>query len=121
MAALKVAAASGGTLLSAPARAGAVATVAEWDGSHPGLSTAWLQEPLAELAPTDRPGARLTLLAALAPYRITDADVAAWRTAGRNDDDLVRMLSFGAMTAVDRIEAWTTSSSGDAAAARPGG
>ncbi|WP_218671524.1 carboxymuconolactone decarboxylase family protein [Microbispora sp. GKU 823] len=54
-----------------------------------------------------RPAARLALLAALAPYRVTDADVAAWREAGggRYDADLVRLLAFGAITAVRRIEA----------------
>jgi hypothetical protein len=67
--------------------------------------------PLATLPDTDRPGVRLALLAALAPYRITDADIAAWRSLGSPDSadaDLVRLLAFGAITAVDRVEAWTT-------------
>jgi AhpD family alkylhydroperoxidase len=108
-AALRAAAATGRTLLSRPARALIVATVDGWDGVHPPLTSAWLTEPLATLPDADRPGAGLALLAALAPYRITDADVAAWRTIHPSDADLVRLLAFGAMTAVDRIERWVAS------------
>ncbi|GAA0366867.1 carboxymuconolactone decarboxylase family protein [Microbispora corallina] len=78
--------------------------VARWDGGHPPPGRA--AAPPDALPPADRPAARRALLAALAPYRITDADVAAWRDAARGDDaDLVRLLAFGAVTAVDRIEA----------------
>lgn len=104
-AALRTAAAAGGTLLSQPARAVVLATVADWDGADPPLVGGWLGEPLAALPDSDRPSARLALLAALAPYRITDADVAAWRTTHAGDAELVRLLAFGAMAAVDRIEA----------------
>jgi AhpD family alkylhydroperoxidase len=112
-AALRAAATTGAALLTEPGRAAVVGTVARWDGAHPPLAGGWLDEPLATLPDTDRPGARLALLAALAPYRITDADVAAWHSpgspgSGSADADLVRLLAFGAITAVDRVEAWTT-------------
>jgi AhpD family alkylhydroperoxidase len=105
VAALQTAAAAGRELLGASARAVIRTRVAEWDGTHPPLSGGWLDEPLAATPTTDRPGARLALLAALAPYRITDANVAAWRATHSADADLVRLLAFGAVTAVDRIEA----------------
>ena len=75
------------------------ATVAAWDGTHPPL--AW--EALPDRA--SRPGARLALLAALAPYRITDEDVAAWKKPPFSDHCLVHLIAFGAFMAVDRIEA----------------
>jgi AhpD family alkylhydroperoxidase len=103
--ALRNAANAGGALLGAPARAVIGARVAEWDGTHPPLTGGWVNEPLATVPDTDRPGARLALLAALAPYRITDADVAAWRATHPADADLVRLLAFGAFTAVEHIEA----------------
>jgi hypothetical protein len=56
------------------------------------------------------------------PYRVTDADVAAWRTTHPDDADLVGLLAYGAITAVDRIQAWTTTTwqaSNRPAAARP--
>ncbi|KAB8183654.1 carboxymuconolactone decarboxylase family protein [Microbispora catharanthi] len=105
-AALLAAAGEGVHLLGDTAREAVVEAVADWDGEHPALS-GWPSGPLADVAPAQRPAARLALLAALAPYRVTDADVAAWREAGggRSDADLVRLLAFGAITAVRRIEA----------------
>jgi AhpD family alkylhydroperoxidase len=102
--ALRNAADAAGTLLGDQARAVVQARVAEWDGTHPPLAGGWIDELLATTPTTDRPGARLALLAALAPYRITDADVAAWRTTHPADADLVRVLAFGAFTAADHIE-----------------
>ena len=105
---LRAAAARGGQLLGPPARDLVVTTIAGWDGAHPPLGTAWLDGPVAGLYGADRPGARLALLAALAPHRITDADVAAWRAHHGGDAELIRLLAFGAMSAVDRIGDWTT-------------
>jgi len=78
-----------------------------WDGAHPALSGGWIPDAVAAASPADRPGVRLALLAAAAPYRITERDVAAWRATGpgdRGDAELVRLLAFGAIAAVDRIE-----------------
>lgn len=39
------------------------------------------------------------------PHDITDAEVTAWRTAAdMTDADLVRLLAYGAITVVDRID-----------------
>ena len=103
---LRAAATGGRTLLSHDAEAMVRDVVNAWDGGPPPLSGGWLTEPLAALRPVDRPAAKLALLAALAPYRITDGDVAAWRGTGRADADLVRLLGFGAFTAVARVEEW---------------
>jgi hypothetical protein len=73
-------------------------TLWDWDGSHP---------PLAWDALPDRrehPGARLALLAALAPYRITEEDVTAWRRPEHTDLCLVHLVAYGAFAAVDRTE-----------------
>lgn len=102
-AALRGAAAAGGTLLSESAGEFLRASVADWDGTHP--SANWLDQRLAGVPAADRPAARLALLTALAPHEVNDADVAAWRaTSDGTDGDLVRLLAFGAITAVDRIE-----------------
>jgi AhpD family alkylhydroperoxidase len=98
----------GGELLTPVARAQVLITVGAWDGTHPPLSAAWLDAALAELPAPDRPAARLALLAALAPYRLTEPDVAAWRTAAprATDADLVHLVAFGAFAAVERVEQW---------------
>ncbi|WP_217166155.1 carboxymuconolactone decarboxylase family protein [Streptomyces sp. AC512_CC834] len=74
------------------------ATLRDWDGSHPPAAP----DPFPSRR--ERPGARLALLAALAPYRITDADVAAWRRPEHTDHCLVHLVAYGAFAAVDRIE-----------------
>ncbi|GII46009.1 alkyl hydroperoxide reductase AhpD [Planotetraspora silvatica] len=109
-AALRAAAGSGGELLGPEARRVVEAQVREWDGAHPPLAGGWPSDQTASLPGADRPAARLALLAAVAPYRIADADVAAWRSATRTvtpdgDADLVRLLAYGAITAVNHIEA----------------
>ncbi len=79
------------------------AAVQDWDGTHPPLAP----DPFPDRR--ERPGARLALLAALAPYRITDEDVAAWRRPEHTDHCLVHLVAFGAFLAVDRIESALTS------------
>ncbi|MFE6334415.1 carboxymuconolactone decarboxylase family protein [Streptomyces sp. NPDC057798] len=69
-----------------------------WDGRHPGLELEGFPDR------RERPGARLALLAALAPYRITDEDVAAWRRPEHTDHCLAHLVAHGAFLAVDRIE-----------------
>jgi AhpD family alkylhydroperoxidase len=103
-AALRTASASGASLLTDPALSVVLDTVAAWDGSHPPIVGGWPDNVLRTLPTLDRTGAKLALLCALAPYRITDLDVAAWRARHLADADLVRLLAFGAMTAADRIE-----------------
>ncbi|MEV6590730.1 carboxymuconolactone decarboxylase family protein [Streptomyces acidicola] len=97
-AALRTAASAGAGLLDEADRALVQQVVRAWRGTHPPL--AWNTLPSRH----DRPGARLALLAALAPYRITDEDVAAWRTPVHTDHCLVHLVAYGAFTAVDRIE-----------------
>lgn len=113
-AALRATASAGGALLGDRARAVVTDAVAAWDGAHPPLGNRWPEPLLAGLPEAERPAARLALLAALAPYRVTDADVEAWRAGGRDgtgaaerrdDEALVRLIAFGAITAVLRVAA----------------
>ncbi|MEV0197903.1 carboxymuconolactone decarboxylase family protein [Nonomuraea sp. NPDC050691] len=117
---LTAVAGEGEALLSPRARAFVREAVMASDGSHPPLG-GWPY--LGSLPARDRPGARLAVLAALAPYRVTDADVSAWRESGTpgrtvragtperggtSDQDLVRLVAFGAMTATAHVEAAIT-------------
>lgn len=97
-AALRAATAPGADLLGWDELALVHDTLGAWDGSHPPL--AWGGLPARD----EQPGARLALLAALAPYRITDEDVAAWRTPRHTDDELVCLVAYAAFAAVERIE-----------------
>ncbi|WP_033320173.1 carboxymuconolactone decarboxylase family protein [Streptomyces yerevanensis] len=96
--ALRRAATAGAGLLTEADRTLVRETVEAWDGTHPPLD--WKDLPDRE----GRPGARLALLAALAPYRIADEDVAAWKKPPYTDHCLVHLIAYGAFAAVDRIE-----------------
>ncbi|MFD5098495.1 carboxymuconolactone decarboxylase family protein [Streptomyces albidochromogenes] len=98
-AALREAARQGAGLLSEEDRAYVRDAVAASGGAHPPLTGDWLP------ARDERPGARLALLAAVAPYRITDEDVAAWRGPQHTDHCLVHLVAYGAITATERVEA----------------
>ncbi|WP_416969969.1 carboxymuconolactone decarboxylase family protein [Streptomyces sp. 4F14] len=97
--ALRTAALEGGVLLGEDERRLVQEGVAAWEGAHPPVILRGYPHR------RELPGARLALLAALAPYRITGDDVAAWRGEGRTDGQLVRLVAYGAFLAVERIEA----------------
>ncbi|MEU7998867.1 hypothetical protein AB0B83_26555 [Micromonospora sp. NPDC049060] len=65
----------------------------------------WFDAAVAELAPAERPVARLALLTALTPYRVTDADVAACRDGGADDAALVTVTAWASLTTARRIGA----------------
>jgi AhpD family alkylhydroperoxidase len=70
----------------------------------PGISAGpWLISELSGLDPGDRPPARLALLTAWAPYRVTDADLAAVRAAGYGDDAVIAMTAWSSLAAARRI------------------
>ncbi|MEU0163036.1 carboxymuconolactone decarboxylase family protein [Streptomyces sp. NPDC006261] len=98
--ALRSAAHAGGGLLDERDATFVREAVAAWDGVTPLPLTG---DRLPDRA--ERPGARLALLAARAPYRITAEDVAAWRVPPFADHCLVHLVAFGAMLAVERVEA----------------
>ncbi|MFI1224270.1 MULTISPECIES: carboxymuconolactone decarboxylase family protein [unclassified Streptomyces] len=98
--ALRSAAHAGAGLLAEGDAALVREAVAAWDGFTPlPLSGDGLPDR------AERPGARLALLAARAPYRITAEDVQAWRVPPFTDHCLVHLVAFGAMLAVERVEA----------------
>jgi alkylhydroperoxidase family enzyme len=96
--ALRTAAHAGADLLDADDRTLVRETLWAWDGSHPPVVLRGFPNR------RERPAARLAVLAALAPYRITEEDVAAWREPGHSDASLVRLVAYGAFSAVERIE-----------------
>jgi hypothetical protein len=78
-----------------------------WDGNDPGIGP-WVVEATEGVPDAEQHAARLALLAGIAPYRITDDQVSSFRRTHPDDSDLVRLLAWGAMLAVQRIEDWIT-------------
>jgi AhpD family alkylhydroperoxidase len=98
-------------VVTPPVRELVTGRLRNWDGRPPGPSRAWAEETVAALDEADRPAGRLAILAALAPYQVTKADVAGFRTTGKSgsgsgEEALVALTSWASMTAARTIGSW---------------
>jgi AhpD family alkylhydroperoxidase len=84
--------------------------LSRWHGEQMGLSAAWLDDAVGGLDARELPAARLALLAALAPYRVDESTVAAFRGS---DADLVSAVSWAAFAAARRNATWLASANVD--------
>ena len=96
---------AGAAALPEDARAAVTRALWAWSGEDPGLGTQWIDDALGELDASSRPAGRLALLAALAPYRVDEATITAYRD-GRPDADVIGAVAWGALAAARRIGAW---------------
>ncbi|MEN3614846.1 carboxymuconolactone decarboxylase family protein [Plantactinospora sp. ZYX-F-223] len=96
----------GGGLLAPAARAVVTGAIDRHHGRRP-AGTDWLAEALSTLDSAERAGARVAILAGLAPGALTDEHVAQWRATDPrlSDHCTVYLLGYGAMRAVGQIEA----------------
>ncbi|MFI6908717.1 hypothetical protein ACIBKY_46165 [Nonomuraea sp. NPDC050394] len=104
-AALTAVAGQGAALLS-PAASDVVTTTITAHRGRRLPAGAWLDEALAPLEGGGRAGAKVALLAGLAPDALTDEDVADWRASDRrlSDHCTTHLLAYGVITAVEAIE-----------------
>lgn len=65
-------------------------------GEKPSLDTGWLEDAEQEVEEPQRPAARLALATALAPHRVTEGDVAAFRDRAPGDPALLGLLCWSA-------------------------
>ncbi|MFI7444823.1 hypothetical protein [Nonomuraea indica] len=105
-AALAATAAQGAELLTSAAARAVATTMAEHRGRRRAAGD-WVDRPLTALTKQERAGAKVAILAGLAPEAVTDEQVAAWRATDRrlSDHCTVFLLAYGAMAAVSHIEA----------------
>lgn len=95
---------AGTGVIPAGVRALVTADLDDPEASGPGLNTAdWLAGRLSTLAVPERPIARLALLTAWAPHRVTDADLAELRALGLDDRALVGATAWAALAAARRV------------------
>ncbi|NTW10073.1 MAG: alkylhydroperoxidase, partial [Chlorobiaceae bacterium] len=97
---------AGETAIPEKVRAAIKEAIATWDGSDPGTGTAWMEAMLKRLDEPDITAGRLALLAALAPYRITEELVTAFSAQFPEDADLLSVLAWGSFTAARKIGTW---------------
>ncbi|WP_141721598.1 DNA-binding protein [Micromonospora citrea] len=95
-----------GAGLLTPAARDVVSSVISAHRSRHTTDSDQLDEPLSTLPEQEQTGARVAILAGLAPDALTDGQVAAWRATDRRYSDhcTVHLLAYGAMTAVSHIE-----------------
>lgn len=82
------------------------ARLAGWDGRPPPLTSAWVDEAVAELPAWDRGIGRLALLTALASYRVDRAVVAGARAAGAGDRALIEITGWASFAAARTAGSW---------------
>lgn len=78
------------------------AHVSAWDGADPPLGTTWLDDATTDLGAA-APAARVILLTALAPHRLTAAEVDAFHHHHPGDPALLAAIAWGAALASTRI------------------
>jgi AhpD family alkylhydroperoxidase len=99
--------AAGEAVLDESERACVTAAIEAWDGSDPPLGTKWIDEALIGLDPgSSQARARLALTAALAPHRVDEATVEAFKRERPHDRELVDAVAWSASRAARRIGSW---------------
>lgn len=99
--------AAGEAVLDEPERASVAAAIDAWDGGDPPLGDAWIDDALIGLDQgSSQARARLALLAALAPHRIDDGTVQAFKRERPYDRELVDAVAWAASRAARRIGSW---------------
>jgi AhpD family alkylhydroperoxidase len=97
---------AGRAALPEPCRQRVTSILAEWDGVDLPLAADWLDEVESGLDHESRSGTRLTVLAALAPYRVDEKTVEQFRRFRPLDRDLVGAVAWAALNAARRIGSW---------------
>jgi alkylhydroperoxidase family enzyme len=77
-----------------------------WDGRAPGLSRAWVNDPVGTLPPSEQAAGRLALTIAMASYQVDDGMVAEFRAAVPGDEALVDLAAWASMSAARRVSSW---------------
>lgn len=99
--------AAGESVLEEPERACVAAAVEAWDGADPPFGKEWADEAVARLEPeSSRARARLALMAALAPQRMDEATVEAFKRERPTDRELVDAVAWAASRTARRIASW---------------
>ena len=96
----------GASALSPEVRARVANHIRNWDGADPGPEPGWMTSALKGLNTSESAGARLALLAALAPDRIDEKCIGAFRSMAPADDALLGAVAWSSLAAARRISSW---------------
>jgi AhpD family alkylhydroperoxidase len=97
---------AGAAALSSEVRARVSEQVGAWDGTDPGSNHGWMTSFLHGLNPRDSAGARLALLAGIAPDRVDENCIRAFRNEIPADGALLGAVAWSSLAAARRISSW---------------
>ena len=80
--------------------------VKRWRGEQTGLSREWLEESILDIADNDKACARLLLLTALAPYKVSAEDIESFREDYPGEHDLLVFTAWASYIAARRVCQW---------------
>jgi AhpD family alkylhydroperoxidase len=80
--------------------------VGQWNGETMPMDGAWIAAEVSALDAEHRPAARLSLLTALASYRVDAKVVAAFRELEADDARLLGAVSWSSYVAAQRVASW---------------
>ncbi|GIW45952.1 MAG: hypothetical protein KatS3mg077_3234 [Candidatus Binatia bacterium] len=95
-------------LLTPQARARLEDLLAKWQGQDPPLDNLWVRAACEGLPERARAEAQLCVLAALAPYRVDETSIVAFRVHHEGDASLVAAVAWASLAAAGRIGQWLT-------------
>jgi AhpD family alkylhydroperoxidase len=98
--------AAGESTLSEEIRSNVQHFINDWDGKEPGLSRNWVEQNITTLSGPSKIAAKLALLTAIAPYQIDDDLIQDFRSAYKDDVQLLNVLSWSSFTAARKIGSW---------------
>jgi len=97
---------AGAAVLPASSRSAIARTIDTWDGTDPGLGSAWIEDVVGSLPQDEQPAATFALVCALASYRVDRGLVEVVRRMHPTDGDLVSIAAWASVRATLRIAAW---------------
>jgi len=77
-----------------------------WCGEPAPISKAWIKEAIANIDRSDRASATLALLVARCSHQVSDTDIADFRSIHSTDEELIKIVAYGASLGAKRIATW---------------
>jgi hypothetical protein len=77
-----------------------------WKGEVQPMGNQWLENKISTIENEKKPLARLILLAAIQPYKITKQHINELRKQDYKDDQIIAATSWGSWQATKRISTW---------------
>jgi hypothetical protein len=95
--------AAGESVLSEEIRSTVQRFIDDWEGKEPGLGRSWVEQTVKKITGPSKIAAKLALLTAITPYQIDDDLVRDFRSAYKEDIQLLNVLSWSSFTAARKI------------------